>query len=80
MLTNTLSIPIVKKKLEIKELIAIARRALRLYDYQVRQNRELEDKIRILQAQLNVTKRQLQTKEETNQQLIKLLDTNKYKG
>lgn len=80
MLTSTLSIPTIKKKLEIKELIAISRRALRLYDYQFRQNKELEDKVRILQAQLNVTKRQLQAKEQTNQQLLKLLDTNKYKG
>ena len=63
-----------------RKLIHLTRQALELYDYQVKQNKELEDKILILESQLNVAKRQIQSKEQTNQQLLKLLDTNKYKG
>ena len=63
-----------------RHLIRLTRRALKLYDCQVKQNKELEDKILILQSQLNVAKRQLQASKEANQQLLKLLDTNKYKG
>ena len=62
-----------------KNLIQLARQALKLYDHQTKQNKELEDKILILKSQLHTTQKQLQASKETNKQLLKLLDTNKYR-
>lgn len=62
-----------------EKLIQLTRQALKLYDHQIKQNKELEYQILILKSQLHTTQRQLQASKETNKQLLKLLDTNKYR-
>ena len=62
--------------------IKLARQTLDLYDRKTAESnskiKQLEDQILVLKAQLNVSNRLLAVSEDKRQQLLKVLDTNKY--